>query len=169
MAEQVTRRDLMKRLGMTIGAAAASAGSLVTPKTAEAQQKFTPKGNIPSTPFKTGHMTFFTGPAAVLGEQSYKGHILAAEEINAQGGLLGKRQIETLKADEAAGTDANVKELRRLKLSEKIDLFTGIISSGNTPALGPVAEEVKCLTIFVDGCTDFLFEKAGPTRTTSSG
>ena len=41
MAEQVTRRDLMKRLGMTIGAAAASAGSLVTPKAAEAQQKFT--------------------------------------------------------------------------------------------------------------------------------
>src|SRR5262245_36095404 len=162
MREQVTRRDLLKRLGMTVGAAAASAGALVTPKAAEAQQKFTPKGNIPSTPFKTGHMTFFTGPAAVLGEQSYKGHILAAEEINAQGGLLGKRQIETLKADEAAGTDANVKELRRLKLSEKIDLFTGIISSGNTPALGPVAEEVKCLTIFVDGCTDFLFDKAVP-------
>ena len=103
MAEQVTRRDLLKRLGVTIGAAAASAGSIVTPKAAEAQQKFTPKGNIPSTPFKTGHMTFFTGPAAVLGEQSYKGHILAAEEINAQGGLLGKRQIETIKADEAAG------------------------------------------------------------------
>src|SRR5262245_64566358 len=135
MREQVTRRDLLKRLGMTVGAAAASAGSLVAPKAAEAQQKFTPKGNIPSTPFKTGHMTFFTGPAAVLGEQSYKGHILAAEEINTQGGLLGKRQIETLKADEAAGTDANVKELRRLKLSEKIDLFTGVISSGNTPAL----------------------------------
>src|SRR5262245_15676063 len=162
MGDQVTRRDLLKRLGMTVGAAAASAGALVTPKAAEAQQKFTPKGNIPSTPFKTGHMTFFTGPAAVLGEQSYKGHILAAEEINAQGGLLGKRQIETLKADEAAGTDANVKELRRLKLSEKIDLFTGIISSGNTPALGPVAEEVKCLTLFTDGCTDFLFEKAVP-------
>ena len=109
----------------------------MTPKAAEAQQKFTPKGTIPSTPYKTGHMTFFTGPAAVLGEQSYKGHILAAEEINKEGGLLGKRQIETLKADEAAGTDANVKELRRLKLSEKIDLFTGIISSGNTPGARP--------------------------------
>jgi branched-chain amino acid transport system substrate-binding protein len=162
MPEQVTRRDLLKHLGVTIGAAAASAGSLVTPKVAEAQQKFVAKGNIPATPFKTGHMTFFTGPAAVLGEQSYKGHILAAEEINAQGGLLGKRQIETIKADEAAGTDANVKELRRMKLSEKIDCFTGVISSGNTPALGPVAEEVKCLTIFTDGCTDFLFEKAVP-------
>ena len=162
MQQQVTRRDLMKHLGVTIGAAAATAGSLVTPKSAEAQQKPAPKGNIPTTPYKTGHMTFFTGAAAVLGEQSYKGHILAAEEINAQGGLLGKRQIETLKADEAAGTDANVKELRRMKLSEKIDCFTGVISSGNTPALGPVAEEVKCLTLFTDGCTDFLFEKAVP-------
>jgi branched-chain amino acid transport system substrate-binding protein len=55
-----------------------------------------------------------------------------------------------------------VKELRRMKLSEKIDFFTGITSSGNTPALGPVAEELKLLTIFVDGCTDFLFDKAVP-------
>ncbi|HYS15764.1 MAG TPA: ABC transporter substrate-binding protein, partial [Candidatus Binatia bacterium] len=67
-----------------------------------------------------------------------------------------------LKADENAGTDANVKELRRLKLSENIDFFCGITSSGNTPALGPVAEELKVLTMFVDGCTDFLFDKAVP-------
>src|SRR2546426_17407 len=38
----------------------------------------------------------------------------------------------------------------------------GITSSGNTPALGPVAEELKTLTIFVDGCTDFLWDKAVP-------
>ncbi|HSE94868.1 MAG TPA: ABC transporter substrate-binding protein, partial [Methylomirabilota bacterium] len=161
MAE-VSRRDFLNRLGVTVGAAAASAGAMVSPAPAHAQQPMKPKGNIPDAPYKTGHMTFFTGPAAVLGEQSYKGHILAADEINAQGGLLGKRKIETLKADEAAGTDANVKELRRMKLSEKIDCFTGVISSGNTPALGPVAEEVKCLTVFTDGCTDFLFEKAVP-------
>src|SRR5258708_12814689 len=107
-------------------------------------------------------MTFFTGAGAVLGEPMYKGNQLAADEINAQGGLLGKRKIEILKADEAAGTDANTKEMRRLKLSEKIDMFMGITSSGNTPALGPVAEELKLLTIFVDGCTDFLFDKAVP-------
>ena len=107
-------------------------------------------------------MTFLTGPAAVLGEPSLKGHILAAEEINAKGGILGKRKIETITADEQAGTDANVRELRRMKLSEKIDMFTGVISSGNTPALGPVAEELGLLTIFVDGCTDFLWDKAVP-------
>ena len=165
MAEDVSRRDFLAHLGVTVSAAAAGVTAGAVPLlggTAEAQMKEPPKGNIPDTPYKIGHMTFFTGAAAVLGEPSYKGHILAAEEINAQGGLLGKRKIETLKADEAAGTDANVKELRRMKLSEKIDLFTGVISSGNTPALGPEAESLKLLTIFVDGCTDFLFDKAVP-------
>src|ERR1700737_4464644 len=161
MSGRPTRRDFLSRLGVT--SAAAIGGSMAgfgLAGVAHAQEK--PKGVIPTKPFKIGHMTFFTGAGAVLGEPMYKGNLLAAEEINAQGGLLGKRKIEILKADEAAGTDANTKEMRRLKLSENIDLFMGITSSGNTPALGPVAEELKLLTIFVDGCTDFLFDKAVP-------
>ncbi len=161
MAEEVHRRDFLAALGVTVGAAALGvAGSDATVEAAETKES--PKGKIPDKPIKIGHMTFFTGPGAVLGEPSHKGHLLAAEEINAQGGFLGKRQIETITADEQAGTDANVKEMRRMKLSVDIDWFTGIISSGNTPALGPVAEELKLPTIFVDGCTDFLFDKAVP-------
>src|SRR6266851_3258063 len=161
MPGPVSRRDLLAQLGVTAAATlGASAAGIGVAGIARAQEK--PKGTIPDKPFRIGHMTFFTGPGAVLGEPMYKGNLLAAEEINAQGGLLGKRKIEVLKADEAAGTDANVKEMRRLKLSEKIDMFMGITSSGNTPALGPVAEELKLLTIFVDGCTDFLFDKAVP-------
>src|SRR5467141_1877051 len=161
MSDRPTRRDFLSRLGVT--SAAAIGGSMAgfgLAGVAHAQDK--PKGTIPDKPFKIGHMTFFTGAGAVLGEPMYKGNLLAADEINAQGGLLGKRKIEILKADEAAGTDANTKEMRRLKLSEKIDLFMGITSSGNSPALGPVAEELKLLTMFVDGCTDFLFDKAVP-------
>jgi len=160
MAAEVNRRDFLNTLGVSVGAAFAAAGTVPIVGVAHAQDK--PKGNIPDKPYRIGHMTFFTGPAAVLGEPMFKGQQLAAEEINAAGGLLGKRKIELLKADENAGTDANVKELRRLKLSENIDFFCGITSSGNTPALGPVAEELKVLTIFVDGCTDFLFDKAVP-------
>src|SRR6266513_53707 len=131
----VDRRKFLGALGVTVGGTGlAGAGLVAGPQLVKAATE-PPKGKIPDTPFRTGHMTFFTSPAAVLGEPSHKGHILAAEEINAQGGLLGKR---------------------------KIDLFTGIISSGNTPALGPVAEELSLLTIFVDGCTDFLFDKAVP-------
>ena len=161
MEGEVNRRNFLGSLGVTVGATLASAGGAI-PIVGVAHAQDKPKGTIPDKPFKIGHMTFFTGPAAVLGEPMFKGQQLAAEEINATGGLLGKRKIELLKADENAGTDANVKELRRLKLSENIDFFCGITSSGNTPALGPVAEELKVLTMFVDGCTDFLFDKAVP-------
>src|SRR6266508_6795377 len=131
MTVQIDLRYFLRSLGVGAGAAlGAAAASVPLLGVAQAQA---PKGNIPSTPYKIGHMTFFTGPAAILGEPMYKGQVLAAEEINAVGGLLGKRKIEVLKADEAAGTDANVKEMRRLKLSEKIDMFMGITSSGNTP------------------------------------
>ncbi len=157
----VNRRNFLGALGVTVGGTGlVGAGMVAGPKLVEAVEPA--KGRIPDTPFKVGHMTFLTSAAAVLGEPSIKGHTLAAEEINAQGGLLGKRKIETIAADEAAGTDANVKELRRMKLDAKIDMFTGIISSANTPALGPVAEELGVLTIFTDGCTDFLFDKAVP-------
>ncbi|NIW85876.1 MAG: ABC transporter substrate-binding protein [Gammaproteobacteria bacterium] len=157
----VSRRSFLAQLGVTVGATSlGTAGYLADPRPAHAAVK--PKGNIPDKPIKTGHITFLTGPAEILGGPGLRGHLLAAEEINAEGGLLGKRKIETIQADEAAGTDANVKELRRMKLSEGINLFTGIISSGNTPALGPVAEELGILTLFNDGCTDFLFDRAVP-------
>src|SRR5207302_3880251 len=135
MADQgVSRRDFLQQLGVTVGAATVggAAGHLAAAPPGEAQPA---AGKIPDTPFKVGQMTFFSGPAAVLGEPMYKGTVLAQEEINDQGGLLGKRKIEIIKADENAGTDANVKELTRLKLPETIDFVTGITSSGNTPAL----------------------------------
>ncbi|MFQ5656019.1 MAG: ABC transporter substrate-binding protein [Candidatus Methylomirabilales bacterium] len=166
MAAKVSRREFLSTLGVTVGAAGlgaagvGTAGYFAAPRPAHAAAK--PKGKIPSKSIKAGHITFQSGAAATLGEPGRKGHLLAAEEINREGGLLGKRKIETIVADEAAGTDANVKELRRMKLSEKIDFFTGVISSGNTPALGPVAEELGILTLFNDGCTDFLFDVAVP-------
>jgi branched-chain amino acid transport system substrate-binding protein len=163
MAQQeVSRRDFLKQLGVTVGAAAVGgvAGHAVVPQSALAQAP--PKGKIPDSPLKVGHITFLSGPSAVLGAPMLKGHTLAAEEINAAGGLLGKRKIETITADEAVGTDGVVKEFKRMKLEGKIDVFTGITSSANTPALGPVAEDLKVLTLFADGCTDFLFDKAVP-------
>lgn len=153
MGRKISRRELLNQVSVGVGAA--TLASTFGVNIVRAQGKA-----IPTTPIKFGYMTFLTGPSAVLGEPMIKGHLLAADEINAKGGVLGKRKIETIKADEAAGTDANVKELRRMKLSENIDVFSGITSSGNTPALGPVAEELGVLTLFIDGCTDFLFDKA---------
>ena len=134
MNEGMDRRRFIGTLGL---AATAGAGAYVAaPRAAGA---VTAKGNIPTTPFKVGHMTFMSGPGAYLGAPALKGHTLAADEINAEGGFLGARKIVTVTADEAAGVDGNVKELRRMKLSEGIDWFTGVISAGDTVALAPVA------------------------------
>ena len=156
----VNRRAFLNTLGVTVGGTGLIGAGVVSGSQVLKAAQDPAKGRIPDTPFKTGHMTFLTGAGAVLGEPSIKGHTMAAEEINAQGGLLGKRKIETITADEAAGTDACVKEVRRMKLDAKIDMFTGVISSGTSPAVGPVAEELGLLTILTDGCTDFLFDKA---------
>ena len=157
-----SRRGFLNALGVAVGGAGLAGAGLVGGARIVRAAPEPAKGKIPDTPFKVGHMTFLTSAAAVLGEPSLKGHTLAAEEINAQGGFLGKRKIETITADEAAGVDAAVKEVRRMKLEGKIDLFTGIISSGTSPAVGPVVEELGLLSIFTDGCTDFLFDKAVP-------
>lgn len=158
MIQNINRRNILGA-GVVAGAGAAAAAFGVA-SVGPARAAVAAKGNIPDKPYRTGHITFLTGPAAVLGEPSLKGHVLAAEEINAEGGLLGKRKIETVKTDEAAGVDAVVKEARRMKLSENLDLLTGVISSGTSPALAPVAEELQFLTLLDDGCTDYVFDRA---------
>lgn len=68
MAEPVGRRDFLGSLGITVGAAtlASAAAPLLMSEKAEAAGP--PQGKIPDKPLKMGHMTYFTGPGAVLGE-----------------------------------------------------------------------------------------------------
>ena len=66
MAGEVNRRDFLGTLGVSVGAALASTGAAI-PLVGVAHAQDKPKGNIPDKPYRIGHMTFFTGPAAVLG------------------------------------------------------------------------------------------------------
>ena len=65
MTGKVNRRDFLNTLGVTVGVAAGAgagiAASGLTPLGA-ARADAPPKGNIPDKPFRTGHMTFLTGP-----------------------------------------------------------------------------------------------------------
>ena len=82
--DNVTRRGFLN--GLTVGAAGVAAATgaatyFAGPRLGRAQPAF--KGDIPDTPYKTGHITYLTGPANLLGEPGRQGHIMAAEEINA--------------------------------------------------------------------------------------
>ena len=100
MGNEVTRRSFMN--SVAVGAAAMTAGQagyFAGPRSANAA--FKAKGNVPDKPFKTGHITFLTGPANLLGEPGRKGHLMAAEEINAELSQtlirgLGERHLEII-------------------------------------------------------------------------
>ena len=152
MKRPLDRRTFLNNLGVTMGAAAAAtAGPSIIPAFAQTRP---PKGNIPSTPLKMGHMTFLTGPAAVLGEPSLKGHILAAEEINAAGGILG-RPIEYTEGDD--GTDPKVadKTVDRL-LAAGVQVIVGAAASGITKAVMPKVVQAQRVLISPSATSDEL-------------
>ena len=162
MEQNIDRRSFLNRLGVTMAAATAGTSVLAMAGPRPAGAAEPPKGSVPTKPIKFGHITFMTGPGAALGEHSWKGHLLAVEEINAEGGLLGKRKIETMISDESAGPDGNVKEFRRMKFSEGIEWFTGIIAVNNQIAIAKAAEEFKVPTFMTEGCGDMLYETVVP-------
>jgi hypothetical protein len=77
MTHPVDRRTFLNQLTIGAAAAAAPATYFAGPRLANAAP-FKAKGNVPDRPFKTGHITFLTGPANLLGEPGRKGHILGS-------------------------------------------------------------------------------------------
>src|SRR5260370_16809863 len=92
MSTTVDRRTFLASLGVTVGAV--TLGDVTAPAAQE-----TPRGRVPETPVKFGHITILSGPGAVLGAPSLKGHTLPSQEINAARRLLARRPIATITPD----------------------------------------------------------------------
>jgi branched-chain amino acid transport system substrate-binding protein len=121
-----------------------------------------PKKGIPSEPLKIGLTTFLTGTAALEGTHAEATAEILVEEINAAGGILG-RKVELLKVDEAIGADALIKAVRKLVTEDKVEFLVGLVSSGNGTALAPVIEnELQVPTVYGTATTRRLFEEVIP-------
>ena len=92
-----------------------------------------------SGPIRIGVVTPLTGTYAGIGEQVKWGLNLAAKEINASGGVMG-RQIELIYEDEEANPSVAVQKAEKLFQTSKVDFLTGTVNSGSTLAVGQVAE-----------------------------
>jgi branched-chain amino acid transport system substrate-binding protein len=86
------------------------------------------------------------------------GGTLAAEEINAAGGILGSK-IEVKFMDTELKADVAVKNARYLVTDWGADFLAGIDSSGVVMAMGPVAEELKTIFIATHGATQRFTEE----------
>jgi branched-chain amino acid transport system substrate-binding protein len=120
----------------------------------------TPPAFAQTGPVKIGVLTIKSGIAAMVGEAGLRGAQWAADRINAGGGILG-RKIELVVEEESSPKDT-VERFRKLALQSKVDVVTGVISTGVGLAIGPVAEELKTIWLSWDGTTQKGVEETMP-------
>ena len=97
-------------------------------------------------PIKIGFPIPLSGPTAVYGEPVLKGAQMAVAEINAQGGVLG-RKLELLSRDSKASADEAVRLSRELIIKDGVDFLAGTLTSAEAPAVSTVAKENKIVFI----------------------
>ncbi len=103
---------------------------------------------------KIGHLTPRTGFLGPLGEYAVQAADLAVEEINAAGGVNG-RKIELLKEDSVNPQTASTKAERMIE-RDKVLCIVGEISSASCLAIAQVAQRTKNLFINTGGNSDAL-------------
>jgi len=92
-----------------------------------------------SGPLKIGVVTPLSGTYAGIGQQVKWGLDMAAAQINAAGGIAG-RKLELLYEDEEANPAVATQKAEKLFQVNKVDFLTGTVNSGSTLAVGQVAE-----------------------------
>jgi branched-chain amino acid transport system substrate-binding protein len=133
MRHGTTRRGFLKAAGAA--AAAAGAGGILAPAILKAQQQ----------PIKIGHLIPQSGFLSAMGEYMIKAAQLAADEINAAGGVLG-RQIRLVPEDDQ-NPGVAVQKATKLIQQEKVDALMGTVSSAVCLAVMDVADRSKMLLV----------------------
>ena len=114
-----------------------------------------PGQSIAQQPIKVGYPMILSGPGALFGEPALKGAQMFVEEINAKGGVLG-RKIELVSRDTKGNADEAVRVSRELILKDNVDFLVGTLTSAEGPAVSTIAKENKIVFIAPIPKTDQL-------------
>lgn len=150
----ISRRKFLKLTGTGSLAAAAGVlgGGLTTPKWVWAA---TPKVK---GPIKIGYQAVLSGTLAGYGEFHKMGAVMAAEEINAKGGIAGQK-VELEVRDSTLKPDDAIKNARYFVESWGADFLGGVDSSGQALALAPVVQQLDRVLIVTHAATEKLTEE----------
>jgi len=91
---------------------------------------------------KIGGVYLMSGAFSTYGEFAKNGIELATEEINAAGGILGKK-VEYILEDSTGKPNVAIQALRKLVFQDQVDLLMGLDSSGVARGVAPVVPELK--------------------------
>jgi len=137
--DSISRRSLLRA-----GGAAILAPALAAPALAQGQ------GDV----IRIGHLTPRTGFLGPLGEFAVQAATLAVEEINAAGGING-RKVELLSEDSVNPQTASAKAERMVQ-RDKVACLVGEINSASALAISQVAMREKTLFINTGANSDAL-------------
>jgi branched-chain amino acid transport system substrate-binding protein len=134
------RREVLK-------AGAALAGAALLPTLARAQ----------ADKVKIGHLTPMTGFLGALGEYAVMGARMAAEEVNASGGVMGK-PIE-LVSEDSVNPQVAASKAQRMIERDHVAVLMGEINSASALTISQVAARNKTLFLNTGARSDALRNK----------
>lgn len=125
---------------------------------------------------KIGYLGGLTGGSAQYGLPGHRMEQIAIDEINAQGGILG-RQVELVVEDDACDAKKAVNAFYKLVEADKVDMIVGGHCSPSTLAIAPIANEKKKIILAVMSSTndltkfgdDYIFRMTVPSKYWSEG
>jgi len=109
-------------------------------------------------PIKVGVLLPLTGAQAKFGEIEKRSYEMAAEEINAKGGVKGSK-IQLFFEDDTGKPDVGRSGVEKLISRDKVPVITGGYSSSVTAAATPVAQQFKVPFVISTGSADDITEK----------
>jgi len=104
---------------------------------------------------KVGAILAVTGPASFLGAPEAKTREMLTEELNAKGGIGGKK-IELIIKDSQASSEKAISFAKQLIEEEKVFAIIGPSTSGETMAIKNLAEESKILLLSCAAAEDIV-------------
>src|SRR4051812_14585963 len=88
---------------------------------------------------KVGEFASLTGKEATYGQAAHKGTILAVEEVNAAGGVLG-RKIELISEDDQSKPGESATIAKKFISRDKVVAVLGEIVSGRSLEAAPICQ-----------------------------
>ena len=109
-------------------------------------------------PIKIGASLSLTGTYAKPGTYQKEGYEVCAEELNAKGGLLG-RKVEFVMYDDQSSTQTAQRLYEKLITEDKVDAVMGPYSSGITESVAGISEKYKKVLVSPLAATTSIFRQ----------
>ena len=132
----ITRRSVIKGLSTAAGAGAVALAAPGIVRRVSA-----------AGPIRIGVISPLSGDWTIVGKAHFTGFKMATDEINAKGGVLG-RKFELIAGDYKSDSRLVVEQANRLIRQEKVDFVAGTMSSADRNAAAPVVTKTDKILLY---------------------